>query len=727
MTEAPFDPQAPRQAAQAALFETVPPPLLARLLEAVGVEGLATAEWDGSVEGRSPEEPTSWQQRLEEACAPHPLRLRPVFLSAREAIASANPHTPLISYAGTDDSDSGWVTLLDRVGDRARRLHASGSTEWLAPPQLAEQLGQTDPDVPVAWVVLEASLPNMGASSHAAHHHGKLPPFGRLARLVRPDRSDLASIVVYAVVIGALTLATPIAVQQLVNTVAFGGLVQPVVVLALLLFAGLAFAGLLSALQFFVAETVQRRVFVRVAVDLSERLPRVSSDAFDRAHGPEIVNRIFDVFTVQKTGAALMLEGTSVVLQTVVGLVVLSFYHPLMLGFSILLIGGIFLVAFVFGRGAVDTAIGESHAKYAAVGWMEELARHPRAFRHPAGRRYATERGDRLAAGWIQARRRHYRIVFRQLSSALALQVIASSGLLALGGGLVVAGQLTLGQLVASELIITAIVAAVAKLGKQLESFYDLLAAVDKLGVLFDLPLEPESGSISLLGDTPASVEFRDVTFGHGSRRVLDGISFHADPGERILLRGPSGSGKSTVLDLLLRLRTPDAGHVAIDGHDLRDVHLGDLREQVVCVRDPEIFSATVLDNMRIARPGLSSADVTKALNQVGMLDDIRSFPDGLQTHLSTDGAPLSNGQIAGLMIARAVAARPRLLLLDSAFVALEPSARKPILDTIFADDAPWTVIVASDLPDIRGRCTRSIELPGPAYQDQVPEPEDAS
>jgi len=670
----------------------------------------------------------TWQDALDDALVPLPLRRRTVFLSAREAVGAASPHSPLVTCRARAQRGPGWIALIDRSRGRARLVAEDGRERWIGAVDLAAHLGQADPDAPTAWVVAEPTLTGAAALTGAGAPAGtrastarakgeqepydrRLPPLSRLYELVRPDRSDLWTVVLYAIVIGALTLATPVAVQQLVNTVAFGGLIQPVVILALLLFGGLAFSALLTALQAYVAEQLQRRVFVRVTMDVAERLPRVRIGAFDRQHGPELVNRIFDVFTVQKEGAALLLDGTTVVLQTVVGLLVLSFYHPLMLAFSVVLIASIAFVVGVLGRRAVPTAIAESSAKYAVAGWLEELARHPVAFHNAGGREFAIARADELATRYVTTRHSHFRIVLRQLSGALGLQVLGSSAILGLGGALVVGGQLTLGQLVASELIVTAIVAAVARLGKHLESIYDLLAGVDKLGMLFDLPLEEETGTAEPRSQGPASLALHGIRFGYEHRAILRDVTLRVESGERVGLVGPTGSGKSTLMDLVLGLRRPDAGYVTIDDTDIRLLRLDALREHVACVGEAEIFTGTVLENVRMSRMHVSPAEVDEALARVGIADAIRALPDGLYTPLATDGWPLSPGQVACLMLARAVVTRPSLLLLDEALAPIEDPLRSKVLDGIFDPDAPWTVLAATDRGDVLSRCDRVVEI----------------
>jgi ABC-type bacteriocin/lantibiotic exporter with double-glycine peptidase domain len=140
-----------------------------------------------------------------------------------------------------------------------------------------------------------------------------MSPLRRLIGLIRPEGTDIRVVVAFAVGVGVLSLATPLAVEALVSTVAMNLLMQQLVILSLVLFVCLALAAAMRALQTLVVEAIQQRLFVRVTSDLAYRLPRVRADAFDREYGPELVNRFFDVLTVQKVGALLLLDGIAIV------------------------------------------------------------------------------------------------------------------------------------------------------------------------------------------------------------------------------------------------------------------------------------------------------------------------------------------------------------------------------------------------------------------------------
>jgi ABC-type bacteriocin/lantibiotic exporter with double-glycine peptidase domain len=434
---------------------------------------------------------------------------------------------------------------------------------------------------------------------------------------------------------------------------------------------------------------------------------------FDKVHGPELANRFFDVVTLQKATSGLLLDGIAVVIQTIVGMLVLAFYHPFLLGYDVLLLLLITFAVFGLGRGAVKTAVKESKAKFAIGAWIEELARHPTAFKLHAGMQFALEKADQLALDWLSARRTHFRIVLRQILFALVLQAVAATVLLGLGGWLVIQTQLTLGQLVAAELIVMFIVASFAKLGKQLESVYDLLAAVDKLGRLFDLPMERHDKLFHLQESTPARVEVYRLTYKYDVEPIIRDLSCHLDPGERVALVGPPACGKSTLIELLAGMRHPTSGHCELDGIDLRELRPDSLREHLAVARRVEIFQGTIDENVHLHRPHISTRDVRDALSAVGLLDELLQLPDGLNTTLVTYGNPLSSTQAQRLMIARAIVGRPRLLMIDETLDALSGPILQKILDRLMGDDVPWTLLVNSSRSQVLQACDRVIELPG--------------
>ncbi len=549
-----------------------------------------------------------------------------------------------------------------------------------------------------------------GHHTNDDHAHPPARPFERLRLLLRPEGRDLVTVGVYAVAVALLSLATPIAVESLVNTVAFGVFLWPILVLAGILLTCLGLAAAVKAMQVYVIECIQRRLFIRVVGDYAHRLPRIRLDALDRQNGPELVNRFFDVLTVQKSLATLLLDGVLIVVTTVVGMVVLAFYHPFLLGFDIILILLIAFLLFVLGIGGVRTSLHESHAKYDTAAWLEELVRTHRAFKFAGGRHLALEKADELAEHYADARKAHFRVVWRQTVFALGLQVVASTTLLGLGGWLVIDRQLTLGQLVASELIVALVVASVAKLGKYAETFYDLMSGSEKLGLLTDLPLERAGGEALPDKEGGLAVRVRGVT-GVPHRPFPRTIDWAIRPGERIAVVGPAGSGKSTLFELLCGLRDPAAGVVELDGIDLRGLELDSVRERVALVTGPDVFAGTVAENLRVGRPHLHPGELRDALSAVGLQSAVHDLPRGMDTPLVPPGDPLTHTQSARLAIARAIVGRPRLLVLDGILDTIDLADCPDLIAQLFSRSAPWTLLVASSDPKVVGLCDRVLEV----------------
>ena len=248
-----------------------------------------------------------------------------------------------------------WHVLIEQQG-RKVRLAACGAharERWIAARKLPQLLGLASADTPVRWVIGQPAL-GCQAPGHSPTHQSQddpLTPLARLIGLLQPEKKDLWVILVFSLIVGVLALATPVAVEALVNTVAFGRYLQPVIILAIMLFTFLAFAAAIRGLISYIVELFHRRLFIRVVEDLAYRLPRVQQHQFDRHHGPELVNRFFDIVIVQKAASALLLDGISIVLQTAIGTAVLAFYHPFLLGFDIVLLMLIGFIVFALGRG----------------------------------------------------------------------------------------------------------------------------------------------------------------------------------------------------------------------------------------------------------------------------------------------------------------------------------------------------------------------------------------
>lgn len=326
------------------------------------------------------------------------------------------------------------------------------------------------------FVVVEQVLNGTDASRYFAAF---------LKRILLPEKRFYTAVFAYAVIIGLLTLAVPVAVQTLINTVATVAVPQSLFVLAGLLFLLLSFSATMQAMQLYTMELFERRFFARIAAEITHVLLHARPEA---ANQSAIIDRFFEVMHVQKSVPALCVGGFTLLLQMGIGFLVVSLYHPWFLVFNLVLLVCCALVWRLWHQCAQKAAVKASSARYQMAGWLEELARGESRYRSETGRPQSRAISDRITHSYLDARESFFRANFRQIMGFLTLYVLGSVALLALGGWLVLRGQLTLGQLVAGELILSAIFYGIVRMGYYLTLYYELCAGALKLDELLSLP-----------------------------------------------------------------------------------------------------------------------------------------------------------------------------------------------------------------------------------------------
>ncbi len=536
---------------------------------------------------------------------------------------------------------------------------------------------------------------------------GHLPPLQRLQQLAQLEREDISTLIAYGIGIGLMSLATPIAMQALVNTIAFGALFQPLLVLTLILFVLTTFSNTLAALQFYVVEMLQRRLFVRFFSIAADKLQQADFSVRDKQNLPELSNRFFDVVTLQKTASVILLETMGYVLQTLIGMLLLAFYHPVLLAFDLFLIAMLVFILFFLGKHGINTAIEQSKAKYAAAAWLESIADNPLLWKSASAQSFLRQKTEHIAIDYLDACTQHFRILARQNIAALALHALANTLLLGLGGWMVIERQLSLGQLIAAELVVNTMIYGLTRLGKTLDNFYELSASVDKIGHLLDLPQENRQGDEYEASQSAFRVEFHNV--GLAQKPQLDTlrhINLHIEPGESIVIS--SGAERGSLLDLLFGLRLPDSGFIRLDKQDLRNLNPSQIRNSMALIRHPEIMEANIADNLRMGRD-IDLISLQNALIQVGLHDCVANLPEGLNTHLHRHGTPLTREECLRLALARALLTRPRLLMLDRVLDRIEAKYLPILLDSLFATQAPWTLLITSQCPQVIKCCSRHV------------------
>lgn len=529
-------------------------------------------------------------------------------------------------------------------------------------------------------------------------------PVERLGELLLLEKGNIGLVYAYATLVGLFSLTLPLGVQAIIGLVSGGLFLQPVVILIAGVVLGTVITGVLQVLQLAAVERIQQRLFARIALEFSLRVPRVCVEQSLTGDLPERMNRFFEVITIQKSLGKLLTGTTTALLQVAFGLLLLTFYHPYFTLFGILLVSALALLIRLTGPRGLETSLMESKFKYRAVHWLEEVARAVSTFKSAGRATPSLMRMDEHVSGYLRYRQRHFKVLVFQAMAAVGFKTIVTGALLILGSVLVIQRQITLGQFVAAELVIVTVLAGIEKLVGSLAEVYDVLTAVYKLGGVTDLKLESVGGLAIPEGTDglPVRLDGVSYTYPTGGRAALDNLQVDIRPGERLAITGSDGSGASTLLAVLAGMLPGYSGTLTVGGITMRDLDPSALRDRIgMHIGANEIFEGTVEDNISLGRANLGPAEVMRALAIVGASDDVQALPLGLRTPLVSAGRGLPSTLRIRLLLARAIVGMPRLLLLDETLATVEPAARHELIAALTARDVPWTLLIVSHDPEV--------------------------
>ncbi len=542
---------------------------------------------------------------------------------------------------------------------------------------------------------------------------GAVTPLTRLFSWLRLEREHVIHVYLYAALAGLFSLTLPLGVQAVVGLISGGLLLQPVVLLIGFVILGTLIHGALQVLQLSVVERIQQRLFARLAFDFGERLPILRLDQLAGVDLGELMNRFFEIKTIQKSLAKLLTDWVAAVLQVVFGLILLTFYHPYFSLFGVGLIGALVLVFALTAPRGLATSLGESKYKYRVAHWLEEIARTAATFKFAGGSTMALERLDGEVASYLKQRQAHFRVLVTQSMAFVALKVIVTGAVLIMGSFLVIDRQITLGQFVASELVIVLVLLAIEKIIFGLADVYDVLTAVHKAADVTELPTESLTGRVQLPVGQPVPIRARDLAFryANGRRNAVEGLTFEIAGGSLCGITGREGGGESTLLRVLSGIYPGYEGSVSYSGISLRDIEARTLRSEIAwCGNHAEIFDGSVLENVVVGR-AIGAADALTALAAVGLEKWVHLQDDGLETVLKAGGRYLARHVALKITLARAIAGRPRVVFIDGLLDQIEPAERTEISRSVLLATDESTRVIATDDPHILEMCDRILTL----------------
>jgi ABC-type bacteriocin/lantibiotic exporter with double-glycine peptidase domain len=541
----------------------------------------------------------------------------------------------------------------------------------------------------------------------------KLSPVQRFFRMLAPDKQDIIYIYIYSIFSGLINLTLPVGIQAIISLILAGQVSTSWGVLATLVTIGVAVVGGLKIMQLIISESLQQRIFTRSAFEFAYRIPKFKMESIFKTYAPELVNRFFDTLTVQKGLPKILMDLSAAALQIIFGLILISFYNSAFLAFGLGLIFILFLIFWFTGQRGLETSLKESKYKYQVAHWLEEVARTMHSFKLAGTSKLHLEKVNELTENYLEARKEHFRILLSQFISIASFKTIITGGLLILGSILVINGEINIGQFVAAEIVIIQIMNASEKLILSMETVYDTLTALEKIGVITDIPLEDEKGlDFAEVNHVNQGLKIKasnlSYAFEGAHEPLLKNIDFEIQMGEKVCIAGFNGSGKSTLLNIIAGLYEKFDGALTYNDIPRDNLNISSLRYFIgnYSLQD-DLFDGTLLENITMGDKSLNLQDVTWAIKEVGLQDFLDTQPKGFNTVIEPTGGLMSRTIIKKIVLARGIVHRPRLLAMEELLAKFERKERENIINFLTDKSQPWTLVVVSNDPNLASKCDR--------------------
>lgn len=537
----------------------------------------------------------------------------------------------------------------------------------------------------------------------------------QLALLIRLERKMFGIIASYAVAIGMFMLCVPIAVQELVSTFSFA--IQPMMIFTLTVVVGSALTGAAAfrILQGRAVETLQQRIYTRIAIAFTETLPRLREDSFL----PQHANRFAEADLLTRALVAMISDLFNVAVVGTIGMSLLIFFHPYFLLYNVILVVGFVFLLTVFGKGGFLITLEMSRLNYDIYHWMQNIAANLPHLRAVGKSPYLIQKTDELTKAYARVRQRRSDLLTgRQYKAAALWQVVGHAGMIATAGMLVAQGQLTVGQFAAAELLAGNLLLNMDTLARRMVHMFFAFVAFRELNAFFSLP-QDVSGSRTVVpldhfGLTGIKVTVRNLAFAYPDAAPLfEQFSMDVAPGEKVVVLCQSNRQKTVLAKVLAGLLPPSTGVVRYNDMNLVEISLEsiDACRSLMLDSHPTLLEGTIEDNLTLGRNSITYEDVQWALQFVELDEEIDRMPEGLTTHVTGHGNQFTLSQILRLLLARAIVTRPHVLIVDGTLHSMAPSVREVILRRLCSKDEPWSIIFVSNDPTFTTHIDRRITL----------------
>ncbi len=540
-----------------------------------------------------------------------------------------------------------------------------------------------------------------------------LSPWQRFLGLINLERKDILQVSFYAIFEGLVALSLPLGIQAIINLLQGAQISASWIVLIILVTVGVAFSGILKLMQMRIIETIQQRIFTRASLELSFRFPKIRMSELRNYYLPELANRFFDTLTIQKGLSKILIDVPSAFLQIVFALILLSFYHPFFIVFGFILLFLIYTVFKYTAQKGLDTSLIESKNKYKVAHWLQEISRVVISFKLSGKTNLALKKTDVLVDDYLKSRENHFKILMLQFIQMIGFKVLITAGLLLIGGFLVLDQRMNIGQFVAAEIIIILVINSVEKLILGLESFYDVLTSIEKLGQIIDKPIENQTGEL-IKNNTDLTIEVADVTYKINNKNspILNAVSLTINPGDRILINGESGAGKSSLLQLISGVIYPTSGNIFVNNLSIKSLLINEYRANLgLSLSEESPFEGTIRENVTFGNESVTDQAIYTTFESIGLTEFLKQQPKGLNTVLKPEGKQIASTITKKIILARAIIKQPKLLILENPLNHFNKVEATKVINYLTNASQPWSLIVVSNNETWKQKCNKHIVL----------------
>ncbi|TAH24544.1 MAG: ATP-binding cassette domain-containing protein [Cytophagales bacterium] len=575
-------------------------------------------------------------------------------------------------------------------------------------------------------VLLLSCFPNRSiyTSEDWEDHHKQVLPkesksqaLMRFFRILVSEKREITYLYVYAIISGVISLGLPLGIQSIIGFVTSGQVPTSVYVLIFFIVVSIIISGSLQIMQLSISERIQQRLFTKTAFEFAFRMPKIKIESILNDYPPELMNRFFDTLTLQKGMNTILIDFSTGILQVILGLMLLALYHPYFIFFGIFLIGILLIIISLVGPKGLKTSLKESKYKYMVANWLQEIARALSTFKLAGYSNLPMEKTDYFVSNYLHYRQKHYKLLVIQYTSFVVFKTLITAGLLILGCILLVSKEINIGQFVASEIVIIIVMNAIEKVVLKLDTLYDVLTSVEKIGAVTDLPIEHTNG-IKLENlenqESGLEIDLKNIKYKYPSEKSyqLNGISLNIHPGEKICMAGYNGAGKTTLINIMIGFLPSYEGVISYNNISLKDINKYSLINTIGDnVSQEDLFDGTVIENITLGRNGINIQDVMWAIDFVGLTKFVNSLKNGLETRLVGGAMSIPENAAKKLIVARSIIMKPKLLILEDFMGGMIKEEKINMLNKLLGTIYPWTVIMVSNDDEIMKMCGRTIVL----------------